>query len=75
MGLKLDILNDGLTVVEVKDESPASNTGIKVGDLIVEVNGMPTRYLPLNEVIKMIEVKDEDPVLFTLQRDLTVWRK
>ena len=57
----------GLVVVDVEGNSPASDAGIRPGDLILEVDQIPMRDLDrFNK--KISEYRDGDTVLFLVKR-------
>ena len=57
----------GLVVVDVEGNSPASEAGIRPGDLIVEIDQVPVRDLDrFNKIIS--GYRDGDTVLFLVKR-------
>ena len=75
LGGKLDMLMDGLTVTELVKGGSGESAGLKEGDLIVSINGQPTRYMPLKDAVNIIESPANDVVDFTLRRGVTIWRE
>ncbi|NQU95433.1 MAG: PDZ domain-containing protein [Candidatus Omnitrophica bacterium] len=75
IGGKLDMLRDGLTIVDLKEGSPGQEAGLSKDDLIIAINGASTRYMPLSDAIKIIENKKTGAIKFTVRRDATIWRK
>ncbi|MBL7157363.1 MAG: PDZ domain-containing protein [Candidatus Omnitrophica bacterium] len=75
IGGKLDMLRDGLTLVDLKEGSPGQKAGLSKGDLIIAINGASTRYMPLADAEKIIGNKKTGAVKFTIRRDATIWRK
>jgi len=68
-GLWINVVPDGLTVVDVMKDTPADRAGLKAGDTIVAVDGKPAASLKLYEVRKAL--RDEAPgtvVRFTVRR-------
>ncbi|MBN3897195.1 MAG: tetratricopeptide repeat protein [Nostoc sp. NOS(2021)] len=57
--------NQGLIIQEVKDDSPASKGGVKVGDRIVAIDGKPTLKMKLEDASKLI--RGEEGTTITLQ--------
>ena len=55
-------------VIEVRPASPAANAGIKPGDLIVSVGGIPIDQAIENEKPKALTAFDAEAVNFTLRR-------
>ena len=72
---KLNMLTDGLTIVDINEKGVGAAAGLEKGDLIVAINDMPTRYMPLKEAICIIESKDNADLIFEIRRNVTIWRK
>ena len=66
---------DGLTVTRVKDDGPASSSGIMKDDLVVAIDGQSTRYMPLKNAIEIIKNSKEDNVKLTIRREVALWGK
>lgn len=62
-------LKNGILIVRVIPNSPAFNSGIKVGDLILKVNGTCVRSKDANEITSMIH-ESSSFVSLALQRKL-----
>lgn len=75
LGGKLDMLSDGLTIVELNGKGPGDKAGLKKYDLIRAINGSLTRYMPIDDAIQIIENRNDGSILFTIQRRMTMWRK
>ena len=73
IGGRLDMLIEGLTVVELGELGAGKNAGLKEGDLIVAIDGKSTRYMPIKEAIDIIEDTKKDTVIFTIRREMTIW--
>jgi C-terminal processing protease CtpA/Prc len=71
IGASLDMQLDGLTVRGVV--SPDS--GLKESDLVVVIDGKPTRYMPLKNALDMIKNSKKDAIQLTIKRELLIWRK
>lgn len=81
IGVEIAMKDDKLMIVTPIEGSPAAAAGLKTGDLILEINGIPTRNRPLMDVIKemrgdrgtqvtlMIGRGDAKPFRLTLERD------
>jgi carboxyl-terminal processing protease len=55
IGVSVDPKRTGLEVVRVFDSTPAQRAGLKVGDLIVAVNGRTLHKLPSNSAVALIK--------------------
>ena len=75
IGGKLAMLFDGLTVVSQEGTSESFTGGLKKDDLIIEIDGLSMRYMPLDRAINLIEEPGAGDVVLTVRRDITVWRK
>ena len=73
IGASFSMELDGLTVSSVFENSNASKAGLKKGDLIMEIDGSQTRYLPLKLAVEMIYTKKFDTVKFSTRRELSMW--
>lgn len=62
-------LKNGILIVRVLPNSPASNSGIRVGDLILKVNGTCVRSKDANEITNMIH-ESNSFVSLSLQRKI-----
>jgi carboxyl-terminal processing protease len=67
IGVSVDPKPTGLEVVRVFDTSPAQRAGLKVGDLIVAVNGRSLRKLPSNTSVALIKGPPGTDVRLTIK--------
>ncbi len=74
-GVTLSMQSDGLTISEIKDDSPAQAAGLKQNDIIVYINANPTRYMPLKRAIEIIKKSKGDAVNLTIRREAIMWGK
>ena len=74
LGLKLKLQYQGLVIESVKQGSLANDTGLKKDDLLTHVNGESTRYMPLKEVVRLIEDPSESKIIFTIRRPILLAR-
>ena len=65
----------GLTVEDVNADSPAFEAGLKKGDLIVAIDGQPTRYIPLKKAVQMIKDSPQEIASLTIRRDILLLSK
>ena len=75
IGARLLMELDGLTVTQVTGGGMAERAGLKTDDLIVSIDGKPTRYMPLKTAVKVIKTSKKDYVNFTIRREATIWRR
>ena len=63
-------MEDGFVkVVSPIDDTPASRAGIEAGDLIVKINGAPTRGQTMTEAVDKMRGKVGEKITLTLVRD------
>lgn len=79
IGARLKIVNDKLTILSPIAGSPALKAGVKANDVILAIDGKPTKDLPLQESVKLIIGKQGTDVKLTIGRngkslDITVTR-
>jgi len=65
---------DGLTVGDVIADGPAGRAGLKTGDLVMKIEGKPTRYMNAPNMHELIR-KAQGEVAFTIRREISVWKK
>lgn len=75
IGATLAMEFDGLTISEVKEDTPAFGAGLKKGDLITAIEGKSTRYMPLKTAITEIKKAKGSVTALTLRREVLIWRK
>lgn len=66
---------DGLTIMNVKPGGPAAAAGVRKKDLVVAIDGKPTRYMPLKEAVKLIRESKSTTVSLTVRREIVLWRR
>lgn len=70
VGLSIATLNDGtITVIEVFDDSPAYKAGIKVGDIILKVDGESYEGKSGSDISNYVKNSGKDKVILTIKRD------
>lgn len=65
---------DGLTISAVKDAGSAVEAGLQKDDLIMSIDGKPTRYMPLKKAIELIKNSKEGTVKLVIRRKTIIWR-
>jgi carboxyl-terminal processing protease len=66
---------DGLMVSGVNEGTAALKAGLMGSDLVVAINGKPTRYLPLKEAVRLIRGTKGNKVKLTIRRECLLWRR
>lgn len=70
LGLRVTEQEDGfIEVIAPIEGTPAAASDIKAGDLIVAVEGSPTRQMDLSEAVKMMRGEPGSEITITLSRD------
>jgi len=75
LGLKLKLEYQGIMVEEVVSKSAADQAGLKEQDLLTQIDGTATRYMPLKKVIAIIENSPESRATLTIRRHALLSRK
>lgn len=75
IGATLTMQFDGLTVSAVKEGEGAYEARLKPGDLIVEINGESTRYMPLKKALDIIKKLKDSQVKLIVRKDVIMWGK
>jgi len=73
IGAKLDLERKGVVVVDIDDDGPFANAGIKKGDNILAVDGKDTTYMPMGTLTGMIVEDQGSTAEFVVRRDLILW--
>ncbi|MFA5500211.1 MAG: PDZ domain-containing protein [Candidatus Omnitrophota bacterium] len=64
---------DGMTVADVNPGSPAQRAGLKQNDIIMEINDRPTRYMPIKKALELIKKEQDNVIILTFRRNITMW--
>ena len=75
LGFKLRLEYQGLVVHSVKSATPAQEAGLRDEDLLTQVDGAPTRYMPLKKVVQLVENSTEERIVFTIRREALLARR
>jgi C-terminal processing protease CtpA/Prc len=76
IGLFVDMEENGLTVKNVINGSDAALSGLLEQDIITEINGESTRYMPLRTAVSMMEDNlASDNLQLDILRNVSLWRK
>jgi len=70
-GLGIEVgLEDGfIKVVSPIDDTPASKAGVESGDLIIKIDGQPTKGISLMEAVEKMRGKPGSSIVLTLVRE------
>ncbi len=71
IGIEISIKDGFPVVITPIEDTPAFKQGIKAGDLIVRIDGKPTKNMNLVDVVKMIRGQKGKPVNLTIAREGT----
>jgi C-terminal processing protease CtpA/Prc len=75
-GMSLLIVEGGIAIKEIKNDSDGAKSGLLAGDIITDINGESTCYMPLNTAALKIESNFlSDKLEFDILRDISLWRK
>lgn len=69
IGCSVATYTDGNVVIEVFDGSPADKAGIKVGDVIIKVDGISYEEKTSTELSEYIKNSGKDKIILTVARD------
>ncbi|MCV5753237.1 PDZ domain-containing protein, partial [Escherichia coli] len=69
LGIEVGQEDGFIKVVSPIDDTPASKAGVQAGDLIVKINGAPTRGQTMTEAVDKMRGKVGDKITLTLVRD------
>lgn len=68
VGLRLDVRDGVVTVVNPVPGSPGERSGVRAGDRIIEISGEATRGLTAEEATKQLRGAPNTPVRFVVER-------
>lgn len=69
IGIEIGMREGILTVIAPLDSSPAQKAGLKAGDKILEVDGLLTAGISLDEAVEKIRGPKDTKVVLTISRD------
>jgi carboxyl-terminal processing protease len=68
VGIDLGLSGKDLRVNKIQVNSPAAKAGVKVGDLVLSINGRPTDRMTVEQATRLIQGMAGMPTLLTLSR-------
>jgi carboxyl-terminal processing protease len=69
IGIEITVRDGILTIISPIDGTPADKAGLQAKDLIVKINGEPTRNMPSMDAIKLLKGKKGSEVTLSIYRD------
>ena len=69
LGIEVGIEDGFIKVVSPIDDTPASKAGIEAGDLIVKIDGKPTKGMSMMDAVGMMRGKPGSDISLSLVRD------
>ncbi|NLJ49852.1 MAG: S41 family peptidase [Candidatus Atribacteria bacterium] len=69
LGIVIAVKDDQLTVITPYQGSPASQAGVKAGDVISQIDGESTAGMPLDEAVRRLRGDRGSKVVLQLQRE------
>jgi C-terminal processing protease CtpA/Prc len=75
LGLSLKLEYQGIVVEKVLPDSPAARSGLKANDLVAQVNGQSTRYMPMAKVMEIIRGGGQGSVSLSIRRSVILTRR
>ncbi|MCH8504098.1 MAG: S41 family peptidase [Ectothiorhodospiraceae bacterium] len=69
LGIEIGQENGFVKVIAPIDDTPAQRAGIRAGDLIIRLDGKPTRDMSLNEAVSMMRGEPGTDIVLTIVRD------
>ena len=61
-------LKPAYAIVELREDSPAEQAGLKIGDILISINGKQTYQLTLNQIIQMFYDDDGKKIRMRVDR-------
>jgi len=66
---------EGLKISKIIPNGIAAKSGIKEGDILIEVQGQATRYMDIKEVENIMNSMNGSDIRIKVKRDIVLWRK
>ncbi len=75
IGAKLVLRQEGIRIYGLVKGGPFSTAGVKKGDLLCQIVGKSTRYMPMAKVVGEIMAFQGKDFEIVIRRELSFWRK
>lgn len=69
IGIVISTYDDKLTVVQPFKNTPGDKAGLKSGDIIVAIDGKPTKDMPQEKAVNLMRGKPGTRVILTIKRE------
>jgi len=69
LGVEVGVEDGFIKIISPIDDTPASQAGIQPGDLIIKIDGQPTKGLSMTEAVDKMRGKAGSKILLTLVRE------
>lgn len=69
IGVYMEVLDEGIRVVQVEQESVADKNGVKAGDMIIKIDGVAVANKTEEEISKLIRGKEGTEINIDVKRD------
>ncbi|MCK5516888.1 MAG: S41 family peptidase, partial [Desulfobulbaceae bacterium] len=69
IGIEITVRDEILTIISPIEGTPADKAGLKAKDLIVKINGEPTKNMPSMEAVKQLRGTKGSEVTLSIYRD------
>ncbi len=74
VGMQVDLVGSAIVVAALSEGGPAMRAGVRLGDVVLEVNGQPVEGRTPDEVIELLRGQLGTQVILTIQRGTAVSR-
>jgi C-terminal processing protease CtpA/Prc len=75
LGVLLGFEYEGLKIIDIIFGKKAQRFGFKKGDYLVSIGKNSTRYLPMDQVIMLINNQKDDVITFAIRRNINLRRQ
>ena len=69
IGVRINLVDEGVNVLSVMENTPAETAGVQDGDVIVMIDGEPAAGLPQHEVVRKLRGPVRSKVTLTVKRE------